>query len=116
MQYVAHIAIFLVFMGVAWVVNRVSKQPTMNGALLYLIGLSALLAYKIYLLIVTKGQTYMAQVIGELLPFFAIGIYFTLKFRKKQDQYVAARQRQIDAAARAVRVREAAAKTGRLRA
>jgi hypothetical protein len=87
-----HIVLFLVFMGVAWVVNKLSKRPVMNGAAWYLgVGLT-LLCISVAGVVSSSAIDPEARakiagnLVGAALIPLAAAVYFANRFKKQKDR------------------------------
>ncbi|HZV20492.1 MAG TPA: hypothetical protein VE986_02995 [Hyphomicrobiales bacterium] len=85
----APILVFLLFMGLATIVNAITGRWTLNGALLYLLVAAAVFALGAWKIFSNPETTAgdKAELLGRLTGLFIIpvglAIFFSLRFRKK---------------------------------
>ena len=88
-----HILIFLAFMGVAWIVNRIARRPLMNGALFYLVAALLLVINLVVQLFAAdssvppNARSYvLGQIVGAVLIPAAVAAYYARKFQRQNKK------------------------------
>ncbi len=90
MMFSSHIILFLFFMGVAAIINRIKNRMVVNGALLYLlvggILFVVVLARMLFSSAMDSGlkAEVAGSIVGVMLLPFGVSSYFAIRFHKKK--------------------------------
>jgi hypothetical protein len=78
------IILFLIFMGIAWIINKILKRRVVNGALIFFfLGACLFIIYNVIAIYGNLGAKAHGRIFGTFVIPLAIAFYYARRFKKK---------------------------------
>lgn len=78
---------FLIFMGIAWVINKILKRHVVNGALIFFVlGACLFIIFNVIAIHANADAKALGGIFGDFVIPLAIAFYYARRFKKKKLQ------------------------------